>query len=161
MARRPQSSSPTSCEIDMTPMIDIVFQLITFFMFTMSFEEIQADERVKLPLDVLAKPPEVKQKHAVVMNIGFLRNVKGERLDPEPLLFNFGSGQKIRPLEASKYMEQEARLYRLRKVELEDVTIKIRADQEVASGIVQEVIKQCQDAGFSKFAISAVADTSK
>ncbi len=158
MPRLRNANPPSSVELDMTPMIDIVFQLITFFMFTISFEEIQADERVKLPLDVLAKPPEIKQKHTIVMNIGFLRNVKGERLDPEPLLFNFGAGQKIRPLEAKPFMEQESRLYRLRKVELEDVTIKLRADQEVPSGIVQEVIKQCQDAGFTKYAISAVAD---
>lgn len=158
MARRSPPPTPANVELDMTPMIDIVFQLITFFMFTISFEEIQADERVKLPLDILAKPPEVKLKHTVVMNIGYLRDVRGLRLDPEPLLFSFGDGEKVRPLDAGKYMSQEAKLYRLRQVDLEDVTVKIRADQEVASGIVQEVIKQCQDQGFTKFAISAVAE---
>ena len=44
--------------VDMTPMIDIVFQLIAFFMVITNFEQTQADERVKLPRDALAKPPE-------------------------------------------------------------------------------------------------------
>ena len=44
-------------EPDMTPMIDIVFQLLTFFMIAINFENTKADERVKLPKDSLAKPP--------------------------------------------------------------------------------------------------------
>lgn len=44
-------------EIDMTPMIDIVFQLITFFMVITNFDQNEADERVTLPRDQLAKPP--------------------------------------------------------------------------------------------------------
>jgi len=46
-------------EIDMTPMIDIVFQLITFFMVINNFDQNEADERVSLPRDQLAKPPAV------------------------------------------------------------------------------------------------------
>ena len=50
-------------EPDMTPMIDIVFQLLTFFMIAINFENTKADERVKLPKDTLAKPPVVKPEH--------------------------------------------------------------------------------------------------
>ena len=42
--------------MDMTPMIDVVFQLITFFMLVINFEQTEADERVKLPRDALARP---------------------------------------------------------------------------------------------------------
>ena len=51
-------------EVDMTPMIDVVFQLLAFFMVITNFEQTQADERVKLPRDQLAKPPKVKVEHA-------------------------------------------------------------------------------------------------
>ena len=47
---------PAVPEVDMTPMIDIVFQLIAFFMVITNFEQTQADERVKLPEDQLARP---------------------------------------------------------------------------------------------------------
>jgi biopolymer transport protein ExbD len=40
----------------MTPMIDMTFQLITFFMFVMNFSEAEQDDRIQLPLSQLAKP---------------------------------------------------------------------------------------------------------
>ena len=43
-------------DLDMTPMIDIVFQLITFFMVINKFDQAEADERVTLPKDQLAVP---------------------------------------------------------------------------------------------------------
>jgi biopolymer transport protein ExbD len=36
MARK-AGGSPSTTDIDMTPMIDMTFQLITFFMFVMNF----------------------------------------------------------------------------------------------------------------------------
>ena len=57
MARK-AGGSPSSTDIDMTPMIDMTFQLITFFMFVMNFSEAEQDERIQLPLSQLAKPVE-------------------------------------------------------------------------------------------------------
>jgi len=48
---------PEIADVDMTPMIDIVFQLIAFFMVVTNFANTKADERVKLPKDELARPP--------------------------------------------------------------------------------------------------------
>ena len=45
-------------EADMTPMIDIVFQLIAFFMVLVNFTQVDQDARVVLPSSVLSKPPE-------------------------------------------------------------------------------------------------------
>ena len=80
MAKRERSSGSPDVEVDMTPMIDIVFQLIAFFAVITNFEETQADERVKLPRDTLAKPPEVKVEHQLVLNVGFYRNMEGEKI---------------------------------------------------------------------------------
>ena len=41
-----KSKKPAVADVDMTPMIDIVFQLIAFFMVITNFEQIQADELV-------------------------------------------------------------------------------------------------------------------
>ena len=54
MAKR--SGGPSNTEIDMTPMIDMTFQLITFFMFVMNFSEAEQDDRIQLPSSQLAKP---------------------------------------------------------------------------------------------------------
>ena len=93
---RVKGESPAA-EVDMTPMIDIVFQLIAFFMVITNFEQTQADERVKLPRDALAKPPEVKLEHTLVLNVGFFRNMDGEKTDPQPWLFNFVDGEPVLP----------------------------------------------------------------
>ena len=54
MGRR--NEGPSTTEVDMTPMIDIVFQLMTFFIFTLNFSEAEQDDRIQLPLSQLAKP---------------------------------------------------------------------------------------------------------
>lgn len=158
MAKK-RASSPGAPDVDMTPMIDIVFQLIAFFMVINNFEQTQADERVKLPRDALAKPPEVKIEHEITLNVGYLRDMNGERTNPDPFLFNFGGEDMMPPLSATKALEQEARLYRNREVDPKDVTIKVRADAEVPTGLVQELIKLAQDAGFEKFAMSAMSSS--
>ena len=40
--------------MDMTPMIDVTFQLIAFFMFVLNFSEVDQDQRINLPLSELA-----------------------------------------------------------------------------------------------------------
>jgi biopolymer transport protein ExbD len=62
-------------------MIDIVFQLIAFFMVISNFEQTQADERVRLPTDLLAQPPSVKPAHELVLNVGFSHQVTLQPLD--------------------------------------------------------------------------------
>ena len=45
-------------EGDLTPMIDMTFQLIAFFMVLVNFAESEQNEKVLLPSSELAKPPE-------------------------------------------------------------------------------------------------------
>ena len=49
-------------EGDLTPMIDMTFQLIAFFMVLINFTEADQDERIKLPTSVLAKPATARSK---------------------------------------------------------------------------------------------------
>ena len=45
-------------EGDLTPMVDMTFQLIAFFMLIINFSEVEKSEEINLPLSELAKPPE-------------------------------------------------------------------------------------------------------
>lgn len=145
-------------EPDMTPMIDIVFQLLTFFMIAINFENTKADERVKLPKDVLAKPPEVKPEHELVLNFGFARNPDGSRKSQIPTIFYNEKYVEVDKLTPD--LEQEKRVMEAMhgKSVIGDVTVLIRADAEVPTGLVQQLIKKCQDNGFSKFSLRATAD---
>lgn len=142
-------------EPDMTPMIDVVFQLLTFFMIAINFENTKADERVKLPRDSIARPPTVKPEHEIVLNLGYRRDSAGARLNSIPEIFY--NDRYIDVTRISPNLEQERRVMeRLHGKEvLKDVTVLVRADSEVPTGLVQELVKRCQEAGFSRFSLRA------
>ncbi len=150
-----KQANTSAPEIDMTPMIDIVFQLITFFMVINNFDQNEADERVTLPRDQLAKPPAVQRKNSFTLNFGYDRDLKGNITDQTPYLF-FGDErvvlQQMRPR-----LQQESQFYQTIGTKLDEVTVEIRADAEVKSGMIQELIQMCQEDGisFQRFALKA------
>lgn len=146
---------PAENEVDMTPMIDIVFQLIAFFMVITNFEQTQADERVKLPRDRLAKPPEAKRENEIVLNVGFERNLAGEKIDPTPYVFFIGERFTIDAASVGPRLTVEKNYYKRLEIETKEVTVIVRADSEVPTGLVQKLIKLCQDQEFEKFALKA------
>ena len=150
---RIKSTEPVLVEVDMTPMIDIVFQLIAFFMLITNFEQTQADERVKLPSDRLAMPLEVARVKQLTLNIGFFRSLEGKK-ESEALVFY--AGEDIPVLNMGKWLDKEARLYKQEGTDIKDVTIVFRVDKETPTGLVQELMSLSQQAGFEKFAWSAM-----
>ena len=152
---RVKSQQPKMMEADLTPMIDMVFQLIAFFMVISNFEQQQADERVTLPRDQLAKPPEVKRENAFTINFGFEKDKQGEIIDPTPYIF-FGD-ERLTVEQSATRLKEEAQFYRTIGTPLEDVTVEIRADAGVQSGLVQKLIQLCQEQGieFQRFALKA------
>jgi biopolymer transport protein ExbD len=154
---RVRASKPTIVEADMTPMIDMTFQLITFFMMVSNMEQTQADERVKLPADRLARPPVVPRKDEVVLNVGFQRNDKGEKVDPTPYVF-YGD-EAIRVLDYGPRLAREYQIVKKQQGDAAaaDLTVVIRADSDVPTGLIQELIKMGQENNFTKFSLKAKA----
>ena len=185
---RINKTDPVLAEVDMTPMIDIVFQLIAFFMVISNFEQTQADERVRLPEDVLAIPPTVKPAHELVLNVGFVRDpdhgipeqgpvvfhnsqfcyITQEDSPANMVIYNRSSGQNqtVQTVPFAFRLEQEKRLFYDRGIiPADDVTVVIRADTRVPTGLVQKLIQMAQESfsggdgssqeGFAKFALKA------
>jgi len=153
-----KSKTSDPIDVDMTPMIDIVFQLIAFFMVITNFEQTQADERVKLPRDALAKPPEVKREDKLTLNVGFKRDKQGSVIPGPgnyrgPYLFLPGEDVKIN--DTSVKLSEERAFFQALGTELADVTVEIRADSEVPIGEVQKLIQSCQEQEFQRFALKA------
>ena len=142
-------------ELDMTPMIDIVFQLITFFMVINKFDQAEADERVTLPRDQLASPPAVQRKDSFLLNFGYVRDQQGKILDTTPYFF-FGD-EKVTLEQVRTRLRQESQFYETIGTDLADVTVEIRADADIATGMVQELIQMCQEEkiAFQRFALKA------
>ncbi len=147
----------TFVEPDMTPMIDIVFQLLTFFMVAINFENTKADERVKLPVDSLAKPPEARLDNELLLNYGYNRKPDGTH-NGQPVIFYNGANITLERIKPS--LEQEAKFFKAKAIKnpekaLDEVSVVIRADSGVPTGMVQELIEKCQESGFTKFALKA------
>jgi biopolymer transport protein ExbD len=133
-------------EPDMTPMIDIVFQLIAFFMVVINFSAVNADERIKLPVSALARPAETPPEEPLALN-----------LDARGLvLYN---GQEI-PLERfGPYLQNEKQLAEYRRqaagADKLRTTVIIRAGRDIPFGRVQQLIEMCQDQGFETYSLRA------
>jgi len=144
MARK-RGGDPSSTDIDMTPMIDMTFQLITFFMFVMNFSEAEQDERIQLPLSQLAKPVEGALETPITLQ-----------------LTNSGAviyaGELVAVRDIGGYLEREKSVMLDAGREPSAATVIVRADGRAKTGEVQDIIRICQEKGFERFALRAQYD---
>ena len=129
-------------EGDMTPMIDMTFQLIAFFMVLINFTEADQNEQIRLPSSELAKPPDAPLEFPITLQL----TRKGT------VLF---VGDEIAVSGLSPLLLREKQVMEQRGRATSEATIVIRADKNAKTGRVQEIIKLCQELGFEKFALRA------
>jgi len=140
-----KSSEPSNTDIDMTPMIDMTFQLITFFMFVMNFSEAEQDDRIQLPLSQLAKPVDGPVDKPITLQL----TSKGSVIY---------AGEMVGLRDIGGYLEREKSIIMDAGKEPNAATVIVRADGDSKTGEVQEIIKICQEKGFEKFALRAKYD---
>lgn len=131
-------------EGDMTPMIDMVFQLIAFFMVLINFSDIEQDQRVHLPLSELAKPPEVAYEKPITLQM----TADGG------IILNAGEADLLTIEELRIALMRQARVIKAGgdDISLSDVNVIIRADKDAQHGKVLEMVDAAQQAGFESFA---------
>jgi biopolymer transport protein ExbD len=129
-------------EGDLTPMIDMTFQLIAFFMLVINFSDVEQDQRVTLPASELARPPESPYDQPLTIHL-----TKDDRF--------IYAGRELRQLaQLRSALLQETKIILRHKTEnLADVTVIIRADEDAKTGLVQQVIQACQELEFERFAL--------
>jgi biopolymer transport protein ExbD len=159
------SSSGNSVEVNLIPMIDIVIQLITFFLMLVNFDESNNDERVRLPIADLAKPSEMEVEEMLILNVNRAGEVNvgigGDVvLDVDSDAFRQHMIKEARATEKS--MQQAKR--DIKKVAGRPqlwTTVMIRADRDVEYERIQRMMRVCQDQGFTKFALRASPEPKK
>ena len=129
-------------EGDLTPMIDMTFQLIAFFMVLINFTQSEQDQRVQLPDSSLAIPAEQPLDHPIIIHLAE---------DGEAIY----SGEKIPIGGMGPYLQKEIRGLEFTGDGIESATIVIRAHRHCQAGRVQELIEKCQEVGFENFALRA------
>lgn len=142
MKIKPRSEMPTA-ESDMTPMIDVTFQLIAFFMFVLRFSDAETNERIKLPSSELAKPADSALAQPITL-----------QLTKEGTVLYAGDEIPVSALRGP--LNREKGLMQRLKKPISDATIVIRADGATKAGLVQELIRIGQEVGFEKYVMRAM-----
>ena len=137
--KRPSSNRPSG---DMTPMIDMTFQLIAFFMVLINFTEADQNERVKLPSSELVKPPDAPLETPIFLHV-----------TAEGTVIIGGLETTIEFVKSNLIVE--ANILKRKKRSPADATVIIRGDANVPAGRVQQLVQICQEAEFEDFALRA------
>jgi biopolymer transport protein ExbD len=139
-----------SAEMDMTPMIDMTFQLIAFFMMLINFAKAEQDKRILLPVSALAIPAEdTEDQNFITLHV----DDKDEKIiisAEEYTLDQLGSvlARKVAHLERDKLDRSKTRVI-------------LRADKNAPTGLVQKVIAKCQEVKLENFKLRAEQDRNK
>lgn len=146
-------------ELDMTPMIDMTFQLIAFFMFTINFNNDIVNKDVQLPVAEIARPVERAMLRPLFLNVDKegrlltgtdvgdidLRNSAEERK-----LLDYLTAEKENIL-----VEMYAKFGKLDESEELKATVVIRAHEDGEYGPILDLIRTCRVAGFSRYSLRA------
>ena len=128
--------------LDMTPMIDVVFELIIFFVVTL-VEAQRKDETIELEdgrHGIVLTPEELPPTHMMI-DIG-LRKGKPR--------ISMGD-RDITPAEISRRVTERIRKYK-------DFPVLVRADFAVPHSAVKQVMDACTSAGIWKISFQAIAE---
>lgn len=149
------STNAEKAEPNLTPLLDVVFQLITFFMLVINFSQDNFDSRIKLPVAGSARPQDDAARLAeerLVLNV----DSQGH------LLFN---GRSLSTDEAIRTIKLEAQIARANiralkgnvapNVEL-PARVVIRADRDTPFSALFSLINTCQTNGYQKFDLKAM-----
>lgn len=129
-------------EGDLTPMIDLTFQLIAFFMLLINFSETDRAEEITLPTSVLAVPPEERPDYQIILNLEPNGAVKfqGQQIDQI---------DSLRPI----FVQEVNNAAREGVNNPGEIAVIIRAHQDTPTGLVQKLIMKCQDEKLESFSL--------
>ena len=143
--------SSNQAEPNLTPILDMVFQLITFFMLVINFKSAAMDLDLQLPVVGSAQPVDNQGKEdLLILNInsqGQLR-VYGNVIDDVP-------GYIASEAQASLLAARKERPD-IKSGDALPSTVVIRADKQTPFAMLNAVIGACQSNGFRHFALKAM-----
>jgi biopolymer transport protein ExbD len=143
------SGGGAATEPNLTPLLDMVLQLVMFFVMVANFSMEQANADVKLPDAMSGKPTEKTDAEVLYLNL----NDKGEILivGHEPLgateIYGYLKDQYTEAAELARDRKKKG----LADSDQVSTVIIIRADKNTDFGPVYNVLRQAKAAGFKKW----------
>lgn len=132
-----------ACDVNLTPLLDLVLQLIMFFMITVNFVRVdQFDDAIKLPVASNSTPLDSKAEEYIFLNL----NKGGELVGSLQSLALDTPGKLKAHLSREKANLEVAA--KGRGTNVPKVVVVLRADENVRYSKVWEVLDSCRQAGF-------------
>jgi len=136
-------------EPNLTPILDLVFQLITFFMLVINFKGSSMDLSLKLPVLGSARPIKATSKlERLTLNVNSDGQVivYGREIDLE---------QHVAQAAESLKSQLQNSGQEITNGEL-PVTVIIRADRRIPFKLLNHVIEVCQKNGYVQYSLNAM-----
>ena len=162
--RKPPDPRDEAVKPNLTPLIDVVFQLITFFIMLMTIAKDDAAQRIHLPIAQTAAILDDDQiPDSINVNIAWLER-DGRRT---PVLLGWGlelnlddpaGFERLRRLIATQADIEKRRQIAAGTYDPREglsTTVIVRVDEEVDYGIFRQVMRICRENGFTKFQLKA------
>ena len=149
-------STEMSAEPNLTPLLDVVFQLITFFMLVINFGNDNYDQRVRLPIAGSARPLDDSDKGVdedrLVLNI----DRQGHLIMSGVVLTKPKAIEEIKHQADLVKLNMKSAGIKLNATKDLPTTIILRADRDTDFSSLYRLITACQANGFRKFALKAM-----
>ncbi len=146
-------------EPNLTPLLDIVFQLITFFMLVINFSSDNYDVRVRLPVAptaVAAETGKGSNEQRLVFNVDKDGNLlfNGEILDTERAIKEIHVQAVNEKSAAERAMKRRGKLFK--EGDPLPVTIVFRCDRDTQFSKFYRLLAACQREGFQSYSLKAM-----
>ena len=152
--------STENCEPNFTPLLDLVLQLVMFFMICANFVMEQTAEEIKLPEAVSGKALDKDQAEVIFLNVNKEGKViltpdqwEGDAKDKTQTLDN--------EVQVQRYMERAAKreLTKTGKKELEAALV-LRVDESTPFDKTYRIMKACRQSGYKKVQLRVIKHSS-
>ena len=141
--------STDKCEPNLTPLLDLVLQLVMFFMISANFVMEQTSIEVKLPEAVSAKALEPDATTIIFLNV----NAKGQVVLPP--IDREDNDTLDNPAQVEGYMKRRAAAQKLKDPK-QNATLILRVDRGTPFEKSYPIMKACRNAGYTNVHLRAI-----
>jgi biopolymer transport protein ExbD len=143
---RGRGGADDKCEPNLVPLLDVVLQLLMFFMMCVNFVTEQVNEEIKLPYAQSARPMDKGDQDVLFLNL----NERGELLVP-------GKEEPLSILRTKYYLKTQYKDLAAASPDGKVRTvIVIRAHKDADYSQVYQVLQMCKAEGFRKLSLRAM-----
>jgi biopolymer transport protein ExbD len=145
-------SESRAADPNLTPLLDVVLQLLMFFMMCTNFVTTQVNKNIELPVMNSARPADKKDVDLLYLNLradGALEVVGRDPMRTPEAIKSFLNKQ-YQDAERSAKQDKDNKDKKVKTV------IALRADKSVEYRRVYEVMHWCKEAGFRRFHMHAM-----